>query len=138
MLDIGFGALNPKSHFDTIGIMLGRNAGQVFKDVNGVRYTWGELRKMGQEMGVWVPGEVFAELTGDAAKAGTFTKGTIRTAVQKRALIENEARMQLWLQNIRRGVNPSVAAEHQAWCKPQGRSRSCGYIPFQLRRVVHG
>jgi hypothetical protein len=111
MLDIGVGAVNPKSHLDTIGVMAGRKGTLVAN--GGLSYEWTDLRTMAKDMGVWIPGEVFAELTGHGARGrlGTVERG-LKKVARVRGLVENEARMQLWIQNIRRGVSPRDAADH--------------------------
>jgi len=109
MLDIGVGALDPKMHAASVAIMGGRLNG-VLKAKNGVEYGYKELRKMSRDMGVWVPGEVFIEATGGGAGIGR----TMKKAARIRATIENEARVQLWLNNVRRGMNPRDAADRVA------------------------
>jgi len=115
MLDIAQGALNPASHRDAIKVLhaIHSKSAQFADDLvelGGIRYRVGDLAKMAENFGVDVPGSVFAELTGDAAKRGTARKG-LRKLADYRGLIENEARVQLWMNNMGRGLDPRRAAD---------------------------
>lgn len=109
-LDIGLGSINPRVNMHAIGIMAKRQGEMVMP--NNIRYDWKTLRKMAEDFGVLVPGEVFAELTGKGARAfgATRMQRGMRSLVRGRAQVENEARMVLWLQNMRRGADPLEAA----------------------------
>ncbi len=107
MLDISVQAMNPKYHKNVIEIMAGREGSTV---LNGITYSYDSLRQMSKEFGVWVPGEVFAELAGDTKTAGKFLKKASRL----RGLVENEARVLLWYANMRRGLDPRRAADQVA------------------------
>jgi hypothetical protein len=103
MLRIGVAALDPRRHIDAVKLMAGRNLKEVFA---GSGKTIGELREMAKTFGVWVPGRVFVEQT------GSFKLGKARAALtEARAGIENEARVMLWLEEIRRGADPRLAAD---------------------------
>ena len=103
MLRVGTNALDPKRHADAILMMAGRNMGKEFA---GSGYTIGQLRDLSKTFRVWVPGQVFVEQT------GKFKLGRARRALtEARAGIENEARVMLWLDEIRRGVDPRKAAD---------------------------
>jgi hypothetical protein len=104
-LDIGVGALDPKRHFETVAIMAKRDLDAV--SVGG--YTRRDLRKMAQDFGVTPSGETFVETTGRTRLGKVATKTARFTGS-----IENEARMQLWLGNIARGIHPRQAADHVA------------------------
>lgn len=103
MLRTGVSALNPARHIDAVRLMAGKELGRQFANSG---YTLGQLRDLSKTFGVWVPGQVFVEQT------GRFKLGRFRRALtQKRAGIENEARILLWLDEIRRGVDPRSAAD---------------------------
>jgi len=102
-LRIGLAAVDPKKHMDAVLMMAGRSAGKEFA---GSGYTLGQLRELAKTFGVNVPGQVFVEQTGKF-KLGKFRKAW----TEKRALIENEARVLLWMEEIRHGVDPRTAAD---------------------------
>lgn len=115
MYDIGLQALNPAYHKDAIKILsAGTNKRLMsrFGDdiVSGTDRTIRQLVREAEDFGVWVPGEVFAELAGDPKTAGTF----LRKAANMRGYLENEARVLLWLANIRRGASSRASADHVA------------------------
>jgi hypothetical protein len=62
---------------------------------------------MAREFGVDVPGEVFVEATGGGVGLGR----TLKKAARARGEIENEARIQLWLNHVNRGMDPRDAAQ---------------------------
>jgi len=102
-LRIGAAAINPARHRDAVLLMAGRGLTREFA---GSGYTLGQLRDLSKTFGVWVPGQVFVEQT------GRFKLGGARRALtEKRAGIENEARILLWLEEIRRGADPRKAAD---------------------------
>jgi hypothetical protein len=106
MLDIGVGALDPKMHRHALGVMVKRLDNEMVTK-NGIRYTYDNLRKMAREFGVDVPGEVFVEATGGGVGLGR----TLKKAARARGKIENEARIQLWLNHVNRGMDPRDAAQ---------------------------
>jgi hypothetical protein len=114
MLDIGMQAFNPAYHRDSIKILSAGSSKALMKrfgdDVVFGRFSVRELVRQSEDLGVWVPGEVFAELAGDPKTAGTF----FRKAARYRGMIENEARVLLWMANMRRGASPRAAADHVA------------------------
>ena len=102
-LRIGVNAISYPLHRDAIGIMAGRNLTKQFANSG---FTRGQLKDLSKTFGVWVPGRVFVEQT------GKFKLGKFRSVLtEKRSLIENEARMMLWLDEIRHGVDPRKAAD---------------------------
>lgn len=109
-LDIGVSAFSPAKYANTIGIMAGRTGELVTP--SGVRYQWSDLKRMAKDMGVWAPARVLHELTGEQALATGPVRKLLRSAAEKRATIDNTSKMQLWVSNIMRGVDPRQAADH--------------------------
>lgn len=107
MFDVGLSALSPSQYKRTVELMAGRAGTFVTK--NGERYTYDELRQLAHALGVLVPGRVFAE--GAKEQTGRLSRGLAAFA-DKRGSVENAGRLQLWLNNINRGVNPREAARH--------------------------
>ena len=109
-LDIGLHALNPKLHFDTVGIMAGRKG---TLRAAGASYDWQFLAEEAKRLNVRVEGRTFIEPTGEGKFLMHRSKPAraARRLVEFRALVENEARMALWIQNIRRGLTPRDAAD---------------------------
>jgi hypothetical protein len=112
MLDIGIQAMNPRYYRDAIAIMAGRDG--TFITQHGIKYSYKSMREMSRDFQVRVPGEVFAELTGDPALTSKGLAKLAKKGTRFRGEIENAARMVLWLANIRRGVDPRRAADHVA------------------------
>ena len=102
-LRIGVRALNPFGHKSAIEILAGRNGAKQFAKSG---FTQGQLGQLAKSLGVWVDPEVFIETVG-TVNIGKFRK----TLMAKRSLIENEARIMLWLDEIAHGVDPRSAAD---------------------------
>jgi len=102
-LRIGVRALSPNGHKQAIKLMAGRNLTEEFAKSG---YTLGQLKELSKTFGVWVPGIVFVEQVGKF-KLGKFRKWL----TTKRAGVENEARVMLWLDEIAHGVDPRSAAD---------------------------
>lgn len=105
-LDVGFSALDPVLHKDSALILAGKDGEFVTK--HGARYSYQELRDLARETNVATTGAGFAELTG---KRPAFEKGIGAAARSVGSTIENEARMQLFLNHVRRGSDPLIAAQ---------------------------
>lgn len=112
-LDIGVGAANPAAYRHAIGIM-GNGTGTL--EIAGGRFDYKTLRKLAEDFNVIVPGEAFVELTGAGADnfGATVLQRGAKFMIRKRALVENSARVQLWVQNMRRGMDPRTAADKVA------------------------
>ena len=102
-LRIGVRALSPSGHKSAIEILAGRNLKKQFGKSG---FTNEQLGQLAKSLGVWVDPEVFIE------HVGTINLGKFRkTLTEKRSLIENEARIMLWLDEIAHGVDPRSAAD---------------------------
>ena len=105
-LDIGVQALNPKLHTDTIGIMLGKEG--TFTTKTGRRFTYQEIGRLARDNGVLIEFAHLAEFTGEG---GSKLLRILNPAKVVGRTIENEARMQLFLGNLRRGLSVENAAK---------------------------
>lgn len=106
LLDIGVNALDPRKHAEAMQILRGGEGEFVAK--NGLRYSYDEIRKLMAENRIVVTGADVAELTG---KRSTYTGGIGRVMRDVAAKVENEARAQLFLDHLRRGLSVNQAAE---------------------------
>jgi len=105
-MDIGVGALDPKMYRDTLGLMFTKGDG-IFRTKTGIEYEWKTLRRLMREYGVAVPGERFMETTGKGLRGRKF----MSKVAEARGGIENTSRVQLWLNHVRRGMDPRDAAD---------------------------
>lgn len=102
-LDVGFGALaRPR---ETARVLFGD--GKVV--LNGIEYEAKTLKALAGEYGVVdKSGRSFIQMTGEKQFSPT---GRMAKLVAKRAQIENWTRVQFWLNNIHRGLDPRDAAD---------------------------
>lgn len=110
MVDIGVAALNPVRHAQAIQIMRGK-AGE-FVTKLGERYSYDDIRRMLGELQVEVSGRNVLEHVGEEGKIAkrglkSKIKGLPRTVG---GATETEARTQLFLTHLRRGLSPEQAA----------------------------
>jgi len=114
--DLGVSSMSPAIIKRTWDVWRG-NPGTFVTDL-GQALENQELRRLSQELGVWKKGEpsIF-EFTGEYSP---FQAGKLKAAVQRPGRfmrekvgsnIENEGRLQLWLNYIRRGMEPGQAAD---------------------------
>ena len=105
-LDIGIGALRRGT--DTASVIFGKNPDEIVR--LGTRtFTQKQLRDLATDYGVLDPsGRQFVQMTGRAQFSPT---GKVSKLIAKRASIDNFSRVQLWLNNIARGVDPRDAAD---------------------------
>lgn len=134
MFDISVGALDPKLHRDSIKIIAAMKSRKVMErmgndlvQLGDQQFRLRDMVEMAERMRMVVPGATLAEQVGDVgarklapAKTalgrkvrGVKAKGKelLLKATDVRGLIENEAKVQLWLNNIRRGLTPRQAAD---------------------------
>lgn len=104
--DIGLQALNPKLHVDAIGVMAGREG--TFQSLTR-RYTYDELRQVARRKGILIDASHLAEIVGPNDKL----RRNIITAPGRKVGrgIENEARLQLFMGHLRRGLSADDAAD---------------------------
>ena len=105
-LDTGISTLDPRIARHTAGVMMGAEG--TFGTKVGTEYGYKELHELAEQYGVIATAADIGELTG---KIKAFERGPIRAARQVGTGIENLARFQHWLNRIRRGDDPLLAAQ---------------------------
>lgn len=118
MLDVGVSALDPKLHANVVRVLRASTKEQLDETIKiGERtYTIRSLREVLDRQGVLQHGAAYLEYVG--RNAGKLTKhgqlatklNPIEYARRFGAFIENESRVQLFLNNLRRGLTETESA----------------------------
>lgn len=102
--DIGVSAINPLLHRDTVALLAGR--GGALKTWAGQVIPYDDIRKLMDEYQIKVSGRQALEFTGDTG----IRRGIADKAAFAAGGIETEARAQLFMSHLRRGLPPEQAA----------------------------
>ena len=116
MMHIGVASMHPLRHKEAIEILAGKREGTIVAS-NGIRYTYGQIRRMLDAHDIRVEFSKIADLIPAAGFRSAPKNKLLREAdkalgkvERKAALIEEEARALFFIEELRRGALPHEAA----------------------------
>jgi hypothetical protein len=107
-LDIGLGAIDPRQHLNTVRVLGGAEG--LLRTKAGTAYSFDQVREMLDRFQIKVSSRQQLELTGEAGIPRRGLRAVLRAPGAVGAGIETEARAQLFLNYLRRGISPEQAA----------------------------